>query len=676
MNDTAASTVSDLSASLDGGARPTLADRYQIDPTHELGGLSRPGATAYAANDLYEPTRSIYAVVAGDQAPIRLNAIHQTRQLDHESFTSPRRIGSVDWPLTGKKQTVLVLPRPRGAALMEDLDGRIEPVSPHRLVDTILPLIADMLAKMNELHVSHRAIRPDNIYFDADRKQLTVGECFSVPAGMAQPAIFEPIERAMCTPAGRGEGETADDLFALGVTILFLVLGYNPAAGIAPDVLLERRRQMGSYNAIVGEKRVPPELIQLIRSLLRDRADERWSVDDLLGWLDNGRGTAMQATSRVECERPFAFGNRKYNTPSGLALGLAADWDAAREIVSDRTVEKWVDKELKDKRCSAAIAKCRISGVDGPRTISDDLLLARTLSALDPCGPLRYRGLAVMLDGIGPLMASLIGDEVRMKQVVEMLNGKLHQFVMDQYGRPTYSMFRADEALTRVMPLLGQSAPGFGVERVLYELNPGLTCQSPLVLADNVNDVTQLLRALEANVAVNGAIFDRHIAAFVASRISGSVDRDLNDVSLARSSGDKLLAQLRLFSYAQGKSDAIELPGLCDYFLAESTAILETFHNLPLRGKLANAARLAAETGELAKIEKVLGSEKMRRWDDRGFAAARKEFRGAGQRIGDLQASFETIPERSRMAGKQIAASIAGAVGVIVTAIVTMSNLV
>ena len=210
---------------------------------------------------------------------------------------------------------------------------------------------------------------------------------------------------------------------------------------------------------------------------------------------------------------------------------------------------------------------------------------------------------------------------------------------------------------------------------MLYEFNPGLTCCSPLVADANCSDVTQLLKTLDRRAEEQGAVFDRHVAAFVAARVSGSVDRDLNDVSLAKNAGDKLLAQLRLFAYVQAKSDALELPGLCRYFLSKSTAILDTYRNIELRAKLAKNARSAAESGDLTKFEKVLNSEKNRRWDSNGYTLAQRQFRSDEAEAAALLESIAGIPERSRNSGKQIGALAAGAMSLATTVIVLLTQM-
>ena len=51
--------------------------------------------------------------------------------------------------------------------------------------------------------------------------------CVAAPPGFDQPEIYEPIETEMAEPAGRGPGGPKHDLFALGMTAVAMLLGFN-----------------------------------------------------------------------------------------------------------------------------------------------------------------------------------------------------------------------------------------------------------------------------------------------------------------------------------------------------------------------------------------------------------------------------------------------------------------
>ena len=86
-------------------------------------------------------------------------------------------------------------------------------------------------------------------------------------------------------------------------------------------------------------------------------------------------------------------------------------------------------------------------------------------------------------------------------------------------------------------------------------------------------------------------------------------------------------------------------------------------------------ARTASESGELSKIESVLASEKNRRWDTNGFNSARQQYRRDEAEIANLQASFATIPDRSRSAGKQIGAMMAGVMSMAAMVVVMLTQM-
>ena len=90
-----------------------------------------------------------------------------------------------------------------------------------------------------------------------------LGEAASAPPGFSQPDLFEPIELAGADKAARGEGTLADDLFALGITVLCLLLGRVPPTAEDPDAVLLERMVGTSYSAAVRGNRLQMNMVEL-----------------------------------------------------------------------------------------------------------------------------------------------------------------------------------------------------------------------------------------------------------------------------------------------------------------------------------------------------------------------------------------------------------------------------
>ena len=88
----------------------------------------------------------------------------------------------------------------------------------------------------------------------------------------------------MCHPAGRGDGSIADDVYALGVLLLWCVLG-GPASWAEPSGLLRRKLELGSLPALAAGSAVSGAFQELLRLMLaedpdhhHESVDPRWAA--------------------------------------------------------------------------------------------------------------------------------------------------------------------------------------------------------------------------------------------------------------------------------------------------------------------------------------------------------------------------------------------------------------
>jgi len=658
-----------------GASVPSLDGRFEIKPEQELPHLSTSNARAFAAVDNADVTKSLYALVTDSGIPFRLNALNGSRDLIDLSVVKPVQWGGIDWPQTQRRETVIILERPGGEALMPSLDAAIKPLTVQEIADHLVKPMVALLNVLDEQGLAHRSIRPTNIFRSGGDGPFIAGEFFSAPPGFHQPAAFESFERAMCAPGGRGTGEIADDLFALGVTALFLSLGKNPVAAIDEKELLATRAQLGSYAAYTAGLNPPGDLAPAIRSLLIDNPRDRWTTDDLARWAGIGVAVQAKTSSLPRSERGFEFAGGQYHTGRELALAFSQNWVAARSIAQTDAIQRWAERSIENRELSRQLDECRHSSDGGPRMVSDDLLLARTIVTLDPEGPLRYRGLNVMPDGLGPMCAFAAVDEETAKTFKELLTSQLMNFWYDKQIRPARWAAIGKGDAEKMLAYLKKPGPGFAIERCVYEMNKGMACQSPRFKDANAVQIRDLMEALDIGAQRGEQQLDRHVAAFLAARYSGSIDSELKEFSNAETGEEALVAQLTIFAAVQFKHGPRKLPNLTALFFDHLDLLLAPFHNTELRALIRRSAAQVAESGKLPELLGVLRNRNYMRMDKKGFDRARQYYAQLQRSIRHQEGLLARIAVNSLEKGRVVAAYTASCICATVVVLVVLGGM-
>src|SRR5260221_856104 len=291
-----------------------LADRYEIKSSERLANLDSPGALAYAVVDRDDPAGKLFALIPPPHLRCRafLYAIDQVKQ---SNMLWPRRVGIVDWPISGSgeetiwgRRPALIFPRPGGERVMANGKAQVPLFTESQILKQVLEPILQALAHMGPSGATHRAIRPDNLFYQLGNEGAVVlGECFSMPPGYGQNILFETIENGACLPCGRGPGTQADDLYALGIMLLMLHLGRNPAAGMTDEQIIQSKINYGSFAALAGREKLPASLAELFRGLLNDRAAERWSLRTVESWLHGQHYSTVLPHLPPRATRTIAF---------------------------------------------------------------------------------------------------------------------------------------------------------------------------------------------------------------------------------------------------------------------------------------------------------------------------------------------------------------------------------
>jgi len=307
---------------------------------------------------------------------------------------------------------------------------------------------------------------------------------------------------------------------------------------------------------------------------------------------------------------------------------------------------------------------------------SEDITVSKICVELDPLAPLRYKGLVANAQGFGPLLASAlerddrqlvqtIGDCIAkglpgewLKQRAEFLGGEFNNLEKD---------FR------RLQQLLEHTGPGYGMERLYYEMNPFVPCRSEILQRRYIYSLRDLLPALENVVRDDGelpSLVDRHIAAFIAARLKGKTERILTSIEDAR--GDSLtsnLAMVQLLGEVQKDYGPETLPNLTGWLSEVLSPAIDQFQSRSMREDLKRKLESIVAKGRLLALHDHLNSKQQVKRDQTAKVQAAREFADAAAKIEQLVS--KSFQENALRTGWGIAAG-----GSVMLSILTIAILV
>ena len=526
---------------------------------------------------------------------------------------------------------------------------------------------------MAEARVGHRAIRLTNLFRCSGDRSLVLGECFGTPPGSHQPIVYEPIERALAHPMGRGEGSVSDDLYALGVTLLGLFRGQTPLSEYDDRQILEAKLAKGSFTILTGGHWMPQELAEAIRGLLRDDPAERWDLVQAEAWLTGRRRHPVVHQKEVRVELPFRFKGVMHYSPRTLAVALNENWKTgAVDVARSGKLQIWATRGLQDQPTAEALGEVGQSKI-GPRVVDDDLLLARTLIALDPRAPIRYAGFAVMPDGFAAAFALAGEDQLAARALVAIFQGQLPAYWGRMQKDRENSLPGSQDSIMNVGRYLSQTAAGFHLERCLYELNPLFPCRGALVADAFATDVQGALLALDA-AGGKVAQGDRHFLAFLAARLQVGADKSLAKISQASGPADQILAHLRLLAEAQERGGPAKLSTLCKVFVGHLSPVVLSYRNRPLRERVQQALERVAADGWLPRLLDVVDQSTQRRADGIGYRAACARHRSLKLAIQRLRNTEDRRLAVASKLGHRLAAYVSLLISTVVIGVMFLFN--
>ncbi len=641
-----------------------LHDRFSIRASAPLPVLDSPSAKAYETEDRRDPGQKLFALICTPEMPVRAGAMEALKGFDCRGLSTPTDYGRVFWPPLGRTCMAVVYEQPMGGRLSDLLASGTFAISEYEIAKRVANPMLAALHGLIDRGVPHRQIRPSNMFFmDESRQELVLGDCVTSPPGFDQPVAFETIERGLASPGGRGEGEVRDDIYALGASLVAIMLGQSFLPKASENDILNAKIEHGSFAALLGNARIVVTMIEPLRGMLSDDVQERWDLEVLDRWQDGQKLPTIQRRPIAKTDVPFLFAGKSHVTSRTVARGMTQHTAEAAKMLRTLDIENWVRRALADGAMADKIKEILDMARANPNAPAngDEAVVTRIAMCLDPKGPIRHRGFSYMPDGFGAALAVEIMRRGDMQPPIETI---LREYPSAWYNHP--ANFGPDtpfaiKSYSEIKGYLQNNDPGFGIERCLYELNPHIPCQSPLIAEDYVTRIEDLLPALDraaSRIDPKTRPVDRHIAAFIAARFGQDIDPHLKAVASPRQE-TSLIGMLSLLAVVQWRQKMDGLLGLSGWIGGLLGPAINTYHSRTTRRDIERELPRLVRQGSLPELFNLIDNAEKRRLDHEGYTAAKAEFASAGAEILKIEGSELQGAGGAMAKGRQAAAIVA-----------------
>jgi serine/threonine protein kinase len=657
---------------------PNKADILHTAPLPQYDSISAKAYTAMLKRDRNEKAM---ALICSPSIPVRTELLDGLRSFPPSGLMNVIDWGIVDWPEEGRRRLAVIVERPEGDRVMPTLGSPIKPMDEQEIISVVVQPLLPTLKELAGRNLPHRGIRPTNMFYaDAARRSIVLGEAFSAPPAYDQPDFMEPIESAQADPSARGRGTIQDDLYALGVSLLMLYLGRAPATDSGSEDLVGNKINNGSYPALVGTYRIAGGMVEILRGLLADDVKERWTIGDIEAWAGGRRLTPKQPKVPARASRPLNFAGEDHFNVRSLAHAYGRNWELAPSSIRSTNFENWLRRTLLDEERINALTRMvgPLSGLaTGAAASEPERLASRVSIVLDTSAPLRYKGLGVSPDGIGTAIALSVGQPLRRQVLIEIIIARLMVPWVQSQSLLRSDLIGIQNVYERMSTLISQPAPGYGYERCMYELNPNLPCQSPLVDRLYVVEPTELMQGLERAAQSRDRPkfpMDRHIAGFIGARGKQVADSALRPLSEREGSANHAIGLIRLLGVVQVSTKVGALPSLAEWAIELLEPAILAYYNRHRQQALREQLATVVKKGMLIELLRPFDDATAIERDRRGYNQAAFNYARTVTQIANLEREAADNRAAAQLMGEQAAAVTSGVIGTVAASVITLLN--
>ena len=501
---------------------------------------------------------------------------------------------------------------------------------PDAIIHRIIEPIIRTLASFQSAGITHRRINPDNIFFSSLKSHAVLGECWMTPPGCDSNIRYETYECAMANPDGRGQGAMENDLFALGCLIFYAYTGRHLADDLSDDAFLHQRIVHGT-RSLIPEDTIPKQLYDLIAGLLRDQPDERWTMTQIVEWVQ-GRRVVPPKTGQTTVVRikSLGFCGEEISSTRHLSYAMGKNWDEATAFATTVGLKRWAQGLPNNEWLLTQLDRVLGPIPRGANTASDSVVSA-LLATLDPNAPIRYRDLSTTISGIPSMLLWAKRKTERMNRLQALLLSPAPRTALEARKTVARWDMTIGVKLASEIGSVRASDMDHAMDRIVYGLNQGFHCLSPILGNLVVRDLSELMPALEKRAAlgaVSGMFIDFELMAFISAHDpTKELSRYFRNLGKKKPSFEASLDFFRFLAVLQnGIAERSNFPALVKAILPYAMpAIWQVRSRKQRRADIASMEQ-AAGKGQFDPIVALLMSRRATPTDLLGFRRARGRY--------------------------------------------------
>ena len=648
-----------------------LKGEIEIQPDQRLHHLDQGPVKAYAA--LGKGKEKAFALVCEKGLVPKINLASKYLMVNNQHV--PRLIGAgiVDWSPVKQERYVFIYENKLGLPLANPSNFMAMGFKADQVLHGFVKKIFPLLKNFRDVDFVYGSFRTTNIYTGGGTgfDKVMLGENLSTPPAYLYTPIYEPIERAIGQPLGRGSPSYSDDLYSFGVMLAIMLRNADPLDGWSDEDILKHKIEQGSYHVLMGKERLSGAMLELLRGLLQDDVAQRWTIEDIATWLDGQRVTHKQASPlKVKAARPLDFFGEKYLRPQILSMELNKSPVEIVKLSDNGDLKLWVNRSIQDKaleenveHAANAAKELGVLGESYPHRTA-----AYIAAALGPDMPIIYRHLRFLPEAFGRMMAESFVQNKDLNYLAEVLQSSLASFWASMNPNLTPDIMEIISKFDTCKGFLRQPGQGYGLERCLYFLCAEAPCMSEKIKDFYVRTPEELVLAYERISTTSNrpdSFFDRHIISFLSIKDRSVIDPYIPDLN--SSEGHRIaLASLRIFSSIQRRGKMVMLPGLTSWLSEKMDPLVNRYSDREQRVKLKAQLAKVRDKGDVSKIEQIFDNPHALQMDQAGFHQAMHTYVAFKNEYSKLEHDLNTDSKFGYSAGHHTSMLISGIIATII----------